>query len=108
MKFAIIFEPNDPDEPARYYTYSQLYAEVSKMANVLREQGVQKGDRVCITCPWFLNWLSVCCLCARIGAIHSVVFAGFFFNALATRINDCTCKLIITADGGYRGTRPSI
>ena len=102
---AIIFEPNDPDEPARYYTYSQLYAEVSKMANVLREQGVQKGDRVCIYLPMVPELAFSVLACARIGAIHSVVFAGFSSNALATRINDCTCKLIITADGGYRGTK---
>ena len=102
---AIIFEPNDPDEPARYYTYSQLYAEVSKMANVLREQGVQKGDRVCIYLPMIPELAFSVLACARIGAIHSVVFAGFSSNALATRINDCTCKLLITADGGFRGAK---
>lgn len=102
---AIIFEPNNPDEPARYYTYSQLYAEVSKMANVLREQGIQKGDRVCIYLPMIPELAFSVLACARIGAIHSVVFAGFSSNALATRINDCTCKLLITADGGFRGAK---
>ncbi|MEA5129181.1 MAG: acetate--CoA ligase [Proteiniphilum sp.] len=102
---AIIFEPNNPDESARYYTYNQLYAEVSKMANVLREQGIQKGDRVCIYLPMIPELAFSVLACARIGAIHSVVFAGFSSNALATRINDCTCKLVITADGGFRGTK---
>ncbi len=102
---AIIFEPNNPDEPTRYYTYSQLYAEVSKMANVLREQGIKKGDRVCIYLPMIPELAFSVLACARIGAIHSVVFAGFSSNALATRINDCTCKLVITADGGFRGTK---
>ncbi len=102
---AIIFEPNNPDEPARYYTYSQLYAEVSKMANVLREQGIEKGDRVCIYLPMIPELAFSVLACARIGAIHSVVFAGFSSNALATRINDCTCKLVITADGGFRGPK---
>ncbi|SFL37405.1 acetate--CoA ligase [Proteiniphilum acetatigenes] len=102
---AIIFEPNNPEEPARYYTYSQLYAEVSRMANVLRDQGVQKGDRVCIYLPMIPELAFSVLACARIGAIHSVVFAGFSSNALATRINDCTCKLLITADGGFRGAK---
>lgn len=102
---AIIFEPNNPDEPARHYTYNQLYAEVSKMANVLREQGVEKGDRVCIYLPMIPELAFSVLACARIGAIHSVVFAGFSSNALSTRINDCTCKLVITADGGFRGTK---
>ena len=102
---AIIFEPNDPNEPAQHFTYSQLYAEVSKMANVLRAQGVEKGDRVCIYLPMVPELAFSVLACARIGAIHSVVFAGFSANALATRINDSTCKLLITADGGYRGSK---
>ena len=102
---AIIFEPNNPEEPARYYTYSQLYAEVSKMANVLQEQGIEKGDRVCIYLPMIPELAFSVLACARIGAIHSVVFAGFSSNALATRVNDCTCKLLITADGGFRGAK---
>ncbi|NLU30699.1 MAG: acetate--CoA ligase [Bacteroidales bacterium] len=102
---AIIFEPNEHNEPAQHFTYSQLYAEVSKMANVLRAQGVEKGDRVCIYLPMVPELAFSVLACARIGAIHSVVFAGFSANALATRINDSTCKLLITADGGYRGSK---
>ncbi len=102
---AIIFEPNEPDEPARHFSYNQLYAEVSKMANVLRAQGIEKGDRVCIYLPMIPELAFSVLACARIGAIHSVVFAGFSANALATRINDSTCKLLITADGGYRGAK---
>lgn len=104
-KNAIIFEPNDPGEPSRSYTYNQLYAEVSKMANVLREQGVQKGDRVCIYLPMIPELAFSVLACARIGAIHSVVFGGFSANALSTRINDSTSKMLITADGGFRGTK---
>jgi len=104
-KNAIIFEPNDPEEPSRYYTYSELYTEVSRMANVLLGQGVQKGDRVCIYLPMIPELVFSVLACARIGAIHSVVFAGFSANALSTRINDSTCKLLITADGGFRGAK---
>ncbi len=104
-KPAIIFEPNNPDEPSREYTYSQLYAEVSKMANVLRDQGIQKGDRVCIYLPMIPELAFSILACARIGAIHSVVFAGFSANALSARINDSTCKMLITSDGGFRGTK---
>lgn len=104
-KNAIIFEPNDPNEPSRYYTYNQLYAEVSKMANVLREQGIKKGDRVCIYLPMIPELALSVLACARIGAIHSVVFGGFSANALSTRINDSTCKMLITSDGGFRGSK---
>lgn len=104
-KPAIIFEANNPDEPSRSYSYSQLYTEVSKMANVLRKQGVQKGDRVCIYLPMIPELAFSILACARIGAVHSVVFAGFSANALSARINDSTCKMLITADGGYRGTK---
>ena len=104
-KNAIIFEPNNPDEPARYYTYNQLYAEVSKMANVLRDNGIKKGDRVCIYLPMIPELAFSVLACARIGAIHSVVFGGFSANALSTRINDSTCKMLITSDGGFRGAK---
>lgn len=104
-KKAIIFEPNNPDEPSRFFTYSELYTEVSKMANVLRDQGVKKGDRVCIYLPMIPELVFTVLACARIGAIHSVIFAGFSANALSTRINDCNAKAIITADGGYRGNK---
>lgn len=104
-KNAIIFEPNNPDEPAQHITYNELYARVAKMANVLREQGIKKGDRVCIYLP-MIPELSVAVLaCARIGAVHSVVFAGFSAKALETRIDDCGCKMVITSDGGYRGDK---
>ncbi|MFV0392706.1 MAG: acetate--CoA ligase [Paludibacteraceae bacterium] len=104
-KTAIIFEPNNPDESHRSYTYNQLYAEVSKMANVLKEQGIRKGDRVCIYLPMIPELAFSVLACARIGAIHSVVFAGFSANALSARINDSTCKMLITADGGFRGAK---
>ena len=104
-KNAIIFEPNNPDEAPRYYTYNQLYTEVSKMANLLREQGIEKGDRVCIYLPMIPELAISMLACARIGAIHSVVFAGFSANALSTRINDSTCKMLITSDGGFRGSK---
>lgn len=102
---AIIFEPNNPDEPAQYFTYAQLYEEVSKMANVLRDQGIKKGDRVCIYLPMIPELAFAVLACARIGAIHSVVFAGFSSTALYTRINDSSCKMLITSDGGFRGSK---
>ena len=104
-KTAIIFEPNNPEESSKHITYNELYKEVSAMANVLRDQGVKKGDRVCIYLPMIPELAYSMLACARIGAIHSVVFAGFSSNALSTRINDCECKLVITADGGYRGAK---
>ncbi|MEN9302317.1 MAG: Acetyl-coenzyme synthetase [Bacteroidota bacterium] len=104
-KTAIIFEPNNPDEEAQHITYNQLYKRVAKMANVLREQGVQKGDRVCIYLPMIPELAIAVLACARIGAVHSVVFAGFSSTALATRIDDCGAKVVITSDGGYRGNK---
>ncbi|MEO0059292.1 MAG: hypothetical protein RLZZ312_939, partial [Bacteroidota bacterium] len=104
-KTAIIFEPNDVTEAAQHISYNELHQRVSKMANVLREQGIKKGDRVCIYLP-MIPELSVAMLaCARIGAIHSVVFAGFSAMAVASRINDSTCKMVITSDGAYRGEK---
>lgn len=104
-KTAILFEPNNPDEEAQHITYKQLYERVAKMANVLQEQGVKKGDRVCIYLPMIPELAVSVLACARIGAVHSVVFAGFSAKALETRINDCDCSLIITADGGFRGSK---
>lgn len=104
-EIAIIFEPNNPTEEPKSYTYNQLYAEVSKMTNVLRDQGVEKGDRVCIYLPMIPELAFSMLACARIGAIHSVVFGGFSANALSTRINDSTCKFLITSDGGFRGAK---
>ena len=104
-KTAIIFEPNDPKEAAQHISYNELYERVSKMANVLRDQGVKKGDRVCIYLPMIPELAISLLACARIGAIHSVVFAGFSASAVASRINDCECKMVITSDGSYRGNK---
>ncbi|MDW3647608.1 MAG: acetate--CoA ligase [Bacteroidia bacterium] len=104
-KVAILWEPNDPTEEARSYTYKELYHEVCKMANVLKKNGIGKGDRVCFYMP-MVPELAICVLaCARVGAIHSVVFAGFSATALADRINDATCKMVICSDGNYRGKK---
>jgi len=104
-KTAIIFEPNNPDEKNKSYTYSELLKEVCKMANVLKKLGVKKGVRVCIYLPMIPELAFSVLACARIGAIHSVVFAGFSSNALATRIDDCESTLIITSDGSFRGDK---
>ena len=105
QKTAIIFEPNNPNEKHKSYSYSELLIEVCKMANVLKSMGVKKGDRVCIYLPMIPELAFSVLACARIGAIHSVVFAGFSSNALATRIDDCESSLIITSDGSYRGDK---
>ena len=102
---AIIFEPNDPQESAAHITYNQLHEKVCKLANVLKNQGVKKGDRVCIYMPMIPELTYAVLACARIGAIHSVVFAGFSSTALATRINDCSCNIVVTSDGSYRGQK---
>jgi len=102
---AILFEPNNPTEPAQHITYKQLYHEVNKFANVLKSQGIEKGDRVCIYLPMIPELAYATLACARIGAIHSIVFAGFSSKALSTRINDASCKMVITSDGGYRGEK---
>ena len=78
---------------------------VNKMANVLKSQGIKKGDRVCIYLPMIPELAISVLACARIGAVHSVVFAGFSAKALATRINDSDCKMVITADGSFRGNK---
>jgi acetyl-CoA synthetase len=104
-KTAIIFEPNNPDEEAVHISYTALYEKVSRMSNVLREQGIKKGDRVCIYLPMIPELAVAVLACARIGAIHSVVFAGFSATAVATRINDSDCKMVITSDGGFRGNK---
>ena len=95
---AIIFEPNSPDEAAQHISYRELYERVNQMANVLKSKGIKKGDRVCIYLPMIPELAISLLACARIGAIHSVVFAGFSSNALATRINDSDCKMVITSD----------
>ncbi len=102
---AIIWEPNDPKEATVKYTYRELYEEVNKFANVLKSMGVGKGDRVAIYLPMIPELTITMLACARIGAIHSIVFAGFSAKALADRNNDAQAKVLVTADGGYRGTK---
>jgi len=104
-KTAILFEPNDPKSPSEHITYRELHKRVCKFANVLKEKGIGKGDRVCIYLPMIPELAISVLACARIGAIHSVVFAGFSANALATRINDCDCKIVLTSDGSFRGNK---
>jgi acetyl-CoA synthetase len=104
-KTAILFEPNDPKEEAQHITYHDLHERVCKFANVLKDQGVKKGDRVVIYLPMIPELAVSVLACARIGAIHSVVFAGFSSTALATRINDCEAKIVITSDGSFRGNK---
>ncbi len=104
-KTAILFEPNDPNEKAQAISYRELLSRVNQLANVLKKEGIQKGDRVCIYLPMIPELAISVLACARIGAIHSVVFAGFSSSAVAARIQDATCKMVITSDGGYRGNK---
>jgi acetyl-CoA synthetase len=104
-KTAIIFEPNNPEEQAQHITFNDLHERVCKMANVLKNKGVQKGDRVCIYLPMIPELAVSVLACARIGAVHSVIFAGFSSTAIQTRILDCECKMVITSDGGFRGNK---
>lgn len=102
---AILWEPNDPNEEAKKYTYRELHAEVCRMANVLKKHGIEKGDRVCFYMPMIPELAIGVLACARIGAVHSVVFAGFSATALADRINDSSCKMVLCSDGNYRGVK---
>lgn len=102
---ALIWEPNDPKENPRKLTYRQLYSEVCRFANVLRNNGVAKGDRVCIYMPMVPELAIAVLGCARMGAVHSVVFGGFSAQSVADRIQDAECSLMITADGVYRGEK---
>ena len=102
---AIIFESNNPNEKELRISYATLHKKVCRMANVLKTQGVKKGDRVCIYLPMIPELAVSVLACARIGAIHSVVFAGFSSQALSTRINDCNAKMVITSDGSFRGNK---
>ncbi len=104
-KPAIIWEPNDPQEHHRVLTYQQLYEKVCEFAHVLKNNGAKKGDRICIYMPMVPELEIAVLACARIGAIHSVVFGGFSAQSIADRIQDASCNIIITADGGYRGTK---
>jgi acetyl-CoA synthetase len=103
---AIIWEPDVPTEEARHISYRELHAEVCRLANVLKAQGVRKGDRVTIYLPMIPEAAAVLLACARIGAIHSVVFGGFSPDALAGRMEDCGSTIVITADEGRRGGKP--
>lgn len=102
---ALIWEPNDPEETAKKITYKQLHAEVCRFANVLKNNGAKKGDRICIYMPMIPELAVAVLACARIGAIHSVVFGGFSFTSLSDRIHDAQCNIVITADGGFRGAK---
>ena len=104
-KEAIIWEPNDPDDVVKCYSYKNLLDAVCRFANGLKNQGIKKGDRVCIYMPMVPELTVAVLACARIGAVHSVVFAGFSSTALAARINDAGCALLITADGAFRGDK---
>jgi acetyl-CoA synthetase len=102
---AMIWEPNNPADEAKKITYQQLLDEVCRMANLLKAQGVKKGDRVCIYLPMIPELAYTILACARIGAVHSVVFAGFSAKSLIDRITDAGVKLVVTSDGGFRGEK---
>ena len=102
---AFIWEPNAVDATHRVITYQNLHDEVCKIANTLKSLGVKKGDRVCIYMPMIPETVFAMLACARIGAVHSVVFAGFSSSALAGRIQDSDCKVVLTTDGAYRGVK---
>ena len=104
-KDALIWEPNDPNDATVRYTYKELLSAVCQFANGLKNQGIKKGDRVCIYMPMVPELTIAVLACARIGAIHSVVFAGFSSTALAARINDASCAILITSDGAFRGNK---
>jgi len=102
---ALLWEPNDPKEQEVRLTYKELHSEVCRFANVLKAKGVKKGDRVAVYMPMIPELTIGVLACARIGAVHSVVFAGFSSNALADRINDSRCVCVLTSDGMYRGEK---
>ena len=104
-KVALLFEPDSPDAPAQKVTYRELYERVCRLGNALRNLGVAKGDRVTIYLPMIPDAVVAMLACARIGAIHSVVFGGFAPNSIADRVADCGSKLVITADEGLRGSK---
>jgi acetyl-CoA synthetase len=102
---AIIWEPNDPSEPNRIITYRELYELTNQFCNALVDNGIQKGDRVIIYMPMVPEAAIAMLACARVGAVHSVVFAGFSSNSLSDRIIDCGAKMVLTSDGNYRGAK---
>ena len=104
-KIAIIWEPNQPEEQNIKITYAELLNSVCKFSNALINQGIQKGDRICIYMPMIPELVIAVLACARVGAIHSVVFAGFSAQSLSERINDSQCKMVICSDGAFRGNK---
>lgn len=104
-KPAIIWEPNNPEEESVTLTYKMLHERVCRFANILKRNGAKKGDRICIYMPMVPELAIAVLACARIGAVHSVIFGGFSAKSIADRINDSQCKLVITADGAYRGNK---
>lgn len=104
-QIAFYWEPNDPKEDHRTLTYRELHEDVCRFSNVLKKHGVKKGDRVCIYMPMIPELAIAVLSCARIGAIHSVVFGGFSAQSLSDRIQDSECKMVITSDGAFRGTK---
>ena len=104
-KIAYIWEPNNPNEEHKKITYKELHKEVCRFANVLKNNGAKKGDRICIYMPMVIESVIAMLACARIGAIHSVVFGGFSASSLSGRIQDCNCTILLTADGGFRGNK---
>ena len=104
-KTAIIWEPNDPNEKSLQITYNELFQKTCQFSNVLQDKGISEGDRVIIYMPMIPEAAIAMLACARVGAIHSVVFAGFSSSALADRINDCQAKMVITSDGNFRGKK---
>ncbi|MBL7920789.1 MAG: acetate--CoA ligase [Bacteroidia bacterium] len=104
-KTAFIWEPNEPGDKNRIITYKELYEEVNRLANVLKTFHIKKGDRVCIYLPMIPEAVYAMLACARIGAVHSVVFGGFSAQSIQDRINDSQCKVVLTSDGAYRGNK---
>ena len=104
-KTAIIWEPNNPDEETKKISYQELYEETCRFSNALKDIGIKKGDRIIIYMPMVPEAAIAMLACARVGAIHSVVFAGFSSTSLADRIDDCEAKMVITSDGNFRGNK---
>ncbi len=102
---ALIWEPNNPSEEPRKITYGELKRQVCRVGNLLRKKGIRKGDRICIYMPMVPELVYAILGCARIGAVHSVVFAGFSSGSLVDRITDSGCKMVLTADGAFRGDK---
>ena len=104
-KLALIWEPNDPKERFMRFTFKELHEKVCRVANVLKSKGIKKGDRIALYMPMIPELAIAVLACARVGAIHNVVFAGFSASSLADRINDSQCKMVLTSDGLFRGTK---